>query len=167
MMRLAIVCAALAGGLALQACETIDDAGGAPRTQLSQCGRNALIGAAIGGVIGATQGPHENHPENAALGAAVGGAATYGICAALTAQEQRRVEDGYYRSLNSGQPVSDNWRTDQGATRSLSVEKPTPAEDYGRDCRRVRATVSDAENGAQALPPETFCRNASGQWTPA
>jgi len=165
MMRLRMVCASLAGVLALAACETVDDGQG-PHTQLSQCGRNALIGAAVGGLIGATQG-RRNRPGNAALGAAIGGAATYGICSALTAQEERRVEAAYYRSLNSGQPVNDAWQTDQGATRSLEVAEPAPAQGYSSDCRRINATVSDAQNGAQKLPPETFCRNADGRWTPA
>jgi hypothetical protein len=31
----------------------------------------------------------------------------------------------------------------------------------------VSATVSDPQYGEQQLPPETFCRNASGDWVPA
>jgi surface antigen len=166
-MRMKLAGAGLAALLALSACETVDDGAGAPRTQLSQCGRNALIGAAVGGLLGATQGRRENRPENAALGAALGEAATYGVCQALTSAEQRRVEDAYYRSLNSGRPVDDSWPTDAGVTRALSVSAPAPAEGYGGRCRRVTATVSDDHNGVQPLPPETFCRDGDGRWTPA
>lgn len=167
-MRSILVSAMVAGAMVLAACETTGGYGDGPRrTQLSQCGRNALIGGAIGAVIGATQGPRENRAENAAIGAAVGGAGTYGICRILSAREQQRVENAYYQSLNSGQPVSDSWQSDQGATRSLQVSQPTPAPDLGPECRRVRATVSDPQQGNQQLPPETFCRTPSGQWVPA
>lgn len=167
-MRSILASAVLAGVMALASCETTGGyGGGPPRTQLSQCGRNALIGAGIGAVIGATQGPRENRAENAALGAAVVGGGTYGICRMLSAREQQRVENAYYQSLNSGQPVNDTWQSDQGATRSLQVSQPAPAPDLGPQCRRVRATVSDPQYGDQQLPPETFCRNSSGQWVPA
>ena len=166
-MRLTILCAALAGALALASCETTSDGYGGSRTQLSQCGRNALIGAGVGAVIGAAQDSSHNRAENAALGAAVGGAATYGVCRWLTAREQQRVENAYYQSLNSGQPVNDTWQSDQGAPRNLSVNSPEPAPGYGGQCRRVTATVSDPQYGNQQLPPETFCRNSSGQWIPA
>lgn len=170
-MRLKLMCAAFASALALSACETSGGYGGggygAPRTQLSQCTRNALIGAGVGAVIGATQGPRENRAENAAIGAAVGGLGTYGVCRWLTAREQQRVENAYYRSLNSGLPVNDSWQSDQGGTRSLSVSSPTAAPGYGAECRRVSATISDPQYGNEQLPPETFCRTPSGEWVPA
>jgi surface antigen len=159
---------ALVSAMALTACETTGGGGygGAPRTQLSQCTRNALIGAGIGAIVGAAQDSRNNRAENAALGAAVGGAATYGVCRFLSAREQQRVENAYYQSLNSGAPVSDNWQSDQGAPRSLAVSQPQPIA--GRpECRTVRATVSDQQSGSQQLPPETFCRNGAGQWVPA
>lgn len=159
--------AALAGAMALASCETTSGYGGPPRTQLSQCMRNALIGAGVGAVIGATQGPRENRAENAAMGAAVGGLATYGVCRWLTAREQQRVENAYYQSLNSGQPVNDSWQSDQGGTRSLSVSRPTAASGYGPECRRVSATIDDPQYGQQQLPPETFCRTPNGDWVPA
>lgn len=167
-MRSILISAMCVGAMALASCETTNSyGGGPPRTQLSQCGRNALIGAGIGAVIGATQGPRENRAENAALGAAVVGGGTYGICRMLSAREQQRVENAYYQSLNSGQPVDDTWQSDQGATRSLQVSQPAPAPDLGPQCRRVRATVSDPQYGDQQLPPETFCRTPGGQWVPA
>lgn len=167
-MRLKIVSAVLAASLALASCETTGDyGGGPPRTQLSQCMRNALIGAGVGAVIGATQGPRENRAENAALGAAVGGAATYGVCRWLSAREQQRVENAYYRSLNSGGAVNDSWQSESGEPRSLAVAAPTPVSGRGGQCRRVRATVTDPQYGAQQLPEETFCRNGSGDWAPA
>ncbi len=168
-MGMKLLCAVVAGALALASCETTSGAygGGPPRTQLSQCMRNALIGAGVGAIIGATQGPGENRAENAAIGAAVGGAATYGVCRWLTAREQQRVENAYYQSLNSGGSVNDSWQSDQGSARSLLVSRPQPAQGYGPECRRVSATVSDPQYGNQQLPAETFCRNAAGQWVPA
>lgn len=165
-MRMKVICFVIAAAIALPACETTSDGYGGQRTQLSGCGRNALIGAVVGGIIGGTRGHRNDHPENAALGAAVGGAATYGVCKALSAQEEQRVQNAYYQSLNSGQGVNDNWQMDQGGTRSLAVAQPGPAEGYGSECRRVSATISDP-SGTQQLPPETFCRNANGSWSPA
>lgn len=166
-MRLKLLCFVVAAAIALPACETVSDGYGGQRTQLSGCGRNALIGAAIGAVVGGVQGHRNDHPENAALGAAIGGAGTYGVCKLLSAQEEQRVQNAYYQSLNSGQSVNDNWQMDQGGTRSLAVSQPGPAEGYGSQCRRVSATISDPVNGTQQLPPETYCRNASGSWSPA
>jgi hypothetical protein len=171
-MRTKLLCAAFAAALALGACETSSSGygGGPPRTQLSQCTRNALIGAGVGAVIGATQGPRENRAENAAIGAAVGGLGglgTYGVCRWLTAREQQRVENAYYQSLNSGQAYNESWQSDQGGTRSLQVQRPGPASGYGSECRRVSATISDPQYGTEQLPPETFCRDASGRWVPA
>ncbi len=166
-MRANMLALALGSVLALASCETTGGYGGTPRTQLSQCTRNALIGAAVGAAIGAAQDSRNNRVENAALGAAVGGAATYGVCRMLVAREQQRVENAYYQSLNSGQGVNDNWQSDSGAPRSLAVAAPQAAPGYGGECRRVTATVSDPQYGNQQLPPETFCRNASGQWVPA
>lgn len=166
-MRNIFLCATLAGALALASCETTDGYGGPPRTQLSQCTRNALIGAGIGAIAGAATAPRGNRTENAAIGAAVGGLATYGVCRWLTAREQQRVENAYYQSLNTGRPVTDSWQSDQGGTRSLNVAQPAPAQGYGPECRRVTATVNDPVYGNQELPPETFCRNSSGQWVPA
>ena len=169
-MRMKLMCAVFAGALALAACETTGAGygGSAPRgTQLSQCMRNALIGAGVGAVAGALIGDRDNRGENAALGAAAGGLGTYGVCRYLSAREQQRVENAYYQSLNSGQSVNDSWQSDQGASRNLRVSAPQPAQGYGGDCRRVSATVSDPQYGNQQLPAETFCRTPSGQWAPA
>jgi surface antigen len=162
------LCALVAAAALLAACETSSGGygGGPPRTQLSQCMRNALIGAGVGAIIGATQGPGENRAENAAIGAAVGGAATYGVCRWLSAREQQRVENAYYQSLRTGEGVNDSWQSDQGGPRSLTVAPPAPAPGRGGECRRVTATVSDGAS-TQALPPETFCRTANGDWVPA
>lgn len=170
-MKLKLLCAALAGSLALASCETTGGYGGGgygpPRTQLSQCMRNALIGAGAGAIAGAVIGDEDNRVENAAIGAAVVGAGTYGVCRYLSAREQQRVENAYYQSLNSGQPVNETWQSDQGSTRSLRVSQPSAAPGRGPECRRVSATVSDPQYGNQQLPPETFCRTPNGQWTPA
>lgn len=164
-MRMNLLCAVFAGALALSACAT-DGYGGAPRTQLSQCMRNALIGAGVGAIIGATQGPRENRVENAAIGAAVVGAGTYGVCRILSAREQQRVENAYYQSLQSGTGVNDNWQSDNGQPRQLLVSAPQPAPGRGPECRRVTATIQDSQYGSQQLPPETFCRTPTGQWAP-
>ena len=169
-MRAQMFALAIASVFALASCETTGGgygAGGGGRTQLSQCTRNALIGAGIGAVVGAATAPSQNRGENAAIGAAAGGLGTYGICRYLSAREQQRVENAYYQSLNSGTSVNENWQSDQGAPRNLTVSSPQPAPGYGAECRRVSATVSDSQYGNQQLPPETFCRNASGGWSPA
>lgn len=168
-MKRLLICVALSTAMVVAACETTTGAygGGPPRTQLSQCMRNALVGAGIGAVAGAITAPRGNRGENAAIGAAVGGLATYGVCRWLTAREQQRVENAYYQSLNSNQAVNDTWQSDQGGTRNLQVSRPAAAPGYGPECRRVTATVDDPQYGSQQLPPETFCRNASGQWVPA
>jgi surface antigen len=164
-----LVCVAIAGALALSACETTGAGyGAAPRgTQLSQCMRNALVGAGIGAITGAVVGDEDNRVENAAIGAAVVGAGTYGVCRWLSAREQQRVENAYYQSLNTGRPVNDSWQSDQGAPRNLRVSAPQPTSGNGGECRRVSATVSDPQYGNQQLPAETFCRTPSGQWAPA
>lgn len=167
-MRVNLAALAMAGALAAAGCETTGGGYGygAPRTQLSQCMRNALIGAGVGAVAGAVIGSENNRGENAALGAAVGGLATYGACRLLNAREQQRVENAYYQSLDSGGRVNDSWSSDQGAPRSLAVAAPQPAPGYGGECRRVTATISDPQYGTQQLPPETFCRTGGGQWAP-
>lgn len=165
-MRGKIVALSLAGALALTGCASTGGYGYGGRTQLSQCTRNALIGAAVGAVVGAAQDSRDNRYENAALGAAVGGLGTYGVCRLLTAREQQRVENAYYQSLNSGQRVNDTWQSDEGGPRNLTVAAPAPAPGYGSECRRVTATVNDPQYGSQQLPPETFCRTGGGQWAP-
>ncbi|HVZ98890.1 MAG TPA: YMGG-like glycine zipper-containing protein [Caulobacterales bacterium] len=167
-MRVNVVAAVLAGAVALAACETGGSGyGAAPahQTQLSQCTRNALIGAGIGAVLGAATAPRGNRGENAALGAAAGGLGTYGVCKYLSAREEARVEEAYYQSLRSNRPVEDAWLSDQGRQRSLRVDAPAPAPGEG-ECRSVSATVIDPQAGPQHLPPETFCRDANGQWRP-
>jgi hypothetical protein len=164
-MRAKLVAMVLAGALATAGCETTGGYGGG--TQLSQCMRNALIGAGVGAAVGYATAPNGNRGENAALGAAAGGLGTYGVCRYLVARERQRVENAYYQSLNSGGSVNDSWQSDQGAPRSLSVAAPSAAAGYGGDCRRINATISDPQLGTQTLPAETFCRTATGQWVPA
>jgi surface antigen len=166
-MRATLVALALAGAMAASGCETTGYGGGAGGTQLSQCMRNALIGAGVGAAVGYATAPNGNRGENAALGAAAGGLGTYGICRFLAARERQQVENAYYQSLNSGQSVNDSWTSDQGATRNLSVATPSVAPGYGGDCRRINATITDPAYGVQTLPAETFCRTANGQWVPA
>lgn len=165
-MRIKFAAVAFCGALALTGCQSTGYGyGDAPRgTQLSQCTRNALIGAGIGAVIGAAQ-DRDNRGENAAIGAAVGGLGTYGVCRYLSAREQQRVENAYYQSLSTGQPVNDSWQSDNGAPRQLTVSQPV-ADARRPECRTVRATVNDPQYGNQQLPPETFCRDSAGQWRP-
>jgi surface antigen len=157
--------ATLAGALMLGACASTGGGYGGGGTQLSQCTRNALIGAGIGAIVGAAQDSSDNRAENAALGAAVGGLATYGVCRVLTAREQQRVENAYYRSLQSGQGVNESWQSDQGAPRNLTVQAPQSAPG-NPNCRRINASINDG-GSSQQLPAETFCRQADGSWAPA
>ncbi len=166
------VLAALAAGcaaLTLAACETTAgpgyaSGGGGGGTQLSRCGRQALIGAGVGALAGLATAPRGNRGENAAIGAAVGGAGTYGVCRWLTAHDQRLVEQSYQNSLAANQPYSNSWQSEAGTTQTVQVAQPAP---YGANCRRVTATIRDSQHGSEQLPPETFCRNSSGQWVPA
>ncbi len=168
-MGLRTLSMALAAAMALASCETTGGAygGGYGGTQLSQCMRNALVGAGVGAVAGALIGSEDNRGENAALGAAAGGLATYGVCRWLDARSRQRVEQAYYRSLDSNASVNDSWQSDDGAPRSLVVNTPQPTTvpNYS-ECRRVTATISDPTQGRQNLPPETFCRGPNGAWTP-
>ncbi len=170
-MRTKVLALALASVFALSACETTGGAYGSNGsyggggTQLSRCMRQALIGVGVGAVTGALIGSEHNRGENAALGAALGGAATYGVCRWMDARDQARVEQGYQRALTSNSGYSDHWQSDQGAPRSLVVDRPVVAQ--GRpECRTVNAAVTDQEHGHQPLPAETFCRNPDGSWAP-
>ncbi len=172
-MKAKFLALALAGAMALSACETTggyagggSGYGGGGGTQLSRCMRQALIGAGIGAVAGAAIGDEQNRWENAAIGAAAGGGGTYGVCRWLSAREQQRVEAGYYQALSSNRSYNESWQSEQGQPRSLVVSQPAAAA--GRpECRTVNATVQDPQYGRQTLPAETFCRNGAGQWVPA
>jgi hypothetical protein len=134
----------------------------AQQTHLSQCMRNGLIGAGAGAVVGALTS-HHHQGRSAVLGAAVGGLGAYGICRLLTRSDERHVERSYQRSLSNNHAVSESWGSG-GNAKSLYVSHPT---NDGNGCRRVSATITDAQHGRQSLPPETFCRNSSGEWVPA
>lgn len=130
-------------------------------THLSQCGHNALLGAGAGALAGALLSRH--HLRGAALGAAVGGVGTYAVCNILSNSDRRRVERNYGRALDSDRRVRDTWGSG-GNAKYLTVNRPDNA---GGGCRRVTATISDPSHGTQQLPPETYCRNSQGQWTPS
>ena len=166
-MRLGIMMAALAAALALAGCETTPSGGygGGSGTQLSRCGRNAIVGAGVGAVIGALTAPHKNRGENAAIGAAVGGLGTYGACRWLEARDQTMIEQGYNQALSENHPVSQSWQADSGDNRTVYVDQPA-SSDRGPECRRITATIQDPQHGRQQLPPETYCRNDAGQWVP-
>lgn len=157
----------LFGATALSGCASSSYYGdGAPQTQLSQCMRNAIVGAGIGAAIGAITAPDDNRAENAAIGAAVGGAGTYGACRYLSGREQQRIENAYYQALSTGAGVNQNWQADDGSPRSLHVAPPGAAQ--RPDCRTIRATLSGGGIGRQQLPAETYCRAApKGAWAPS
>jgi hypothetical protein len=155
---------AAAGIMALAGLSFAPVASAQQQTHLSQCARNGLMGAGAGALVGALVGGH-HRGRNAVLGAAVGGVGTWGVCHLLSNNEQQRVDGAYQRSLSSDHSVSQSWNSNDGR-RDLYVSRPA-SSDQGPQCRRVSATVSDATNGNQRLPPETFCRDGSGQWVPA
>lgn len=111
-MRSMLTAAVLAGALALAGCQTGDYAA-APQTRLSQCVRDALIGA--------------------------GGDA---VCGRLSAREHQRVERAYYEALDADAAVTRTWRSASGETRALAIARPSPS-DAGPDCRDVEASLSD------------------------
>lgn len=166
-MRKSLMCLSLIAALGLSACETTGGGYGAPTSQLSQCTRNALIGAGVGAVLGAATAPEGNRTENAAMGAAIGGGGTFLACRWLTARDQQRVENSYRQALAANQPVRDNWASDDGSPRSLAVSAPTQAPGRPANCKTVQATVNDGRSGAQPLPAETYCRTPDGVWVPA
>jgi surface antigen len=158
---------AVAGALALASMSAAPQAAFAQEghsTQLSQCMRNGLIGAGVGALVGGLSSNH-HRTQRAVIGAAVGGVGTWGVCRILTHREEQRVENAYQSSLERNRATSDSWSSDAGP-RSVYVNRPQTAADAGPNCRTVRGTVSDPQNGRQQLPPETFCRNAAGQWIP-
>ena len=170
-MRKAFMAAIAAAALGLAACETTGGGYGGGGygggTQLSQCMRNALIGAGVGAVIGGVTAPEGNRTENAALGAIIAGGGTYGVCRWLgNSRQTASVEDSYYRALNTGAPQRQNLSGPNGAPATLQVAAPQSAPGRGPNCRVISATVSDNSGASQALPQETFCRDANGAWVP-
>lgn len=163
-MRMFLAALALTGAIGLSSCASTGYGYGGG-TQLSQCTRNALLAAGAGAILGAVTAPDGNRGENAAMGAAGAGLATYGVCRWLQARDQANIERGYQQALLDGRSVNSSWQTDDGANRTVYVNSPTPS-DRGPECRRITATVEDPQYGRQPLPPETYCRNASGQWVP-
>ena len=159
---------ALAGALALSTFSmtpSVAFAQSGHQTQLSQCMRNGLIGAGVGAAIGALSSSH-HRGQRAIIGAAVGGVGTWGVCRILSANDRNRVENGYQRSLASNHSYNDTW-SDNDSERSLHVNRPQTDYSAGSNCKTVHATIDDGQNGRQELPPETYCRNSSGQWIPA
>lgn len=158
---------AAAGALAfatLSATPTVAFAQDGHQTQLSQCMRNGLIGAGVGGLVGALSSRH-HRGQRAVIGAAVGGVGTWGVCRILTHREEQRVENAYQSSLERNRSTSESWNSDAGQ-RTVYVARPQSAPDAGDNCRTVHGAINDPQNGRQQLPPETFCRNSSGQWVP-
>jgi len=167
-MRKAYLAAIAAGALALSGCATGGGygGGGGYGTQLSQCTRNALIGAGVGAVLGGVTAPEGNRTENAAIGAAIGGLGAYAVCAWIgNSNQQSSVEDSYYRALNSGAPQTQSLSGPGGQPATLRVNAPQAAPGRGPECRVITATVSDS-SGTQNLPQETFCRDVNGGWVP-
>lgn len=151
----------VAGALALSGMGFAPMTASAEGTQLSQCMRNGLLGAGAGALAGGLLSRHRL--RGAALGAVVGGVGTYGVCRLLSHNDQRRVERNYDRALNSDRRVTDSWGGTGSNGKYLSVDRPS---NTGNGCRRVTAHISDAQNGSQDLPPETYCRDSDGRWVP-
>jgi surface antigen len=130
--------------------------------ELSGCARNGLIGAGVGAAVGVLTS-HHHQLQSGAVGAAVGGVGTYAVCRMLSNNDQSRVERNYHRALNRDNRVTDSWGTGSN-TKYLTVNRPTSA---GHGCRQVTGRISDTAHGSQDLPPETFCRDSEGRWTPS
>lgn len=168
-MRL-LVLGAAALALTATACESTGyggggygGGGGSVFGNLSSCQRNALIGAGVGALAGGVVAGEGAKTEGALLGGALGAAGTYGVCRYMDQNSAQRVQNGYYSALNTGQPYSTSWQGSDG-TRSLYVADPVAS---GANCQRLSATLTVPGQGAQQLPPETYCRDPSGQWRPA
>jgi hypothetical protein len=168
-MRKAFLALLAASAMALAACESTGGGyggGGGGGTQLSQCMRNALIGAGVGAVLGGATAPDGNRGENAALGAAAGGLGTYAVCRWVSSNNQQaRVEQTYYQALNQNAPVSAPLAGPNGRPATLSVARPVTAPGRPATCRVINATINDGAS-TSSLPQETFCQQADGSWAP-
>lgn len=153
--------------LALAACATTGTGGygGAPTTSLGRCVQEALIGAGVGAVAGAVLSD-KNRTENAAIGAVVGGGGTYLVCSLLQGpQQQATVQGVYINALNTDRAVTQQVQLSDGRTGVLSVARPYSPPQGNPTCRLISATLTIPGQGAQPLPQETYCRDAStGAW---
>jgi hypothetical protein len=152
---------ALFGVVALAGCESAGVAGG---TQLSQCMRNALVGAGVGAVLGGVTASEGRRTEGAVLGGAVGGGGTFAVCKLLDGREQARIEGAYLAALQTNSAQSESWVGGNGRSHVLQVSQPQ-AIGSGQ-CRSVTATLS-IDGTSEPLPTETYCRSQGGGWTPA
>lgn len=164
---------ALVAALGVTACESGPygggygggSGGGGYGSNLSKCQRNALIGAGVGAILGGVTAPSGNKTENAVIGGAIGAAGTYAACKLLDNREQARVEGAYLSALNANAPVSDSWVSGSGQSKVLQVTRPE--RDYDNsDCRTLQASLAVGRGLAQPLPPERYCRTATG-WQPS
>jgi hypothetical protein len=170
-MRAFLMSGVLAAALAAAGCATGGGYGGGYGgggfgvTNLSQCMRNALIGAGVGAVAGAATAPEGNRTENAAIGAAIGGAGAFAVCRLLDSGEQARIENAYQTALSSNAPYTATWSAANGSARAVQVAQPTPAAGAPQ-CRIINATMTVSnEPGVQQLPTERYCQTATG-WQP-
>jgi surface antigen len=169
-MRKAMIAVAAAMALGVAGCETTGGGGyggggySSGGTRLSQCTRNALLGAAAGAAVGAVTAPTGNKTENAAIGAAAGGLGTWGVCKYLDSRHQAKIEGAYMNAVTTKSSVGMNWVGANGQPYVLNVNRPQPA---GADCRYVNGTLAVGQGGPQPLPQETYCRNNAGGWSPA
>ncbi len=170
-MRVKIAAALAALSLGLGACATDPYAGGGyggggyGGTQLSQCMRNALIGAGVGAVAGALIGSENNRVENAAIGAAVGGGGAYAACRLIEGSTQNRIEQAYLTALQTNAPYQTTWTATTGGARGVQVGAPQPAPG-APNCRIINAQLVTSGNPpVQPLPTERYCATANG-WIP-
>lgn len=131
-------------------------------TNLSRCGRNAVIGAGVGVLAGAVLGGDNRRLGNAALGAVLGGAGTYLACRYLGNRDRNYISSGYGQALTADAPFRGSYLSDGFGARSvLNVSQPI---DAGGNCRLLNAFLQLPDGGTQMLPQERFCRGADGQW---
>lgn len=172
-MKSTITAAAAALTLALAGCATAPGGGYGyggggfgGGTQLSQCMRNALIGAGVGAVAGAVIGSENNRVENAAIGAAVAGGGTFAACRLIEASTQNRIEQAYLTALQTNAPFQTSWTATTGGARGVQVGQPQPAPG-APNCRIINAQLVTTGNPAvRPLPTERYCATPQG-WMPA
>jgi surface antigen len=136
-------------------------------TQLSNCTRNALIGAGVGAVAGLITAPKGNKTENAAIGGAVGGVGTYFACKYLGRRDQQRVESSYMTALNNNKSVTTSFTPENGGGKAKLAVPAPKVDPNDKNCRILEPTLAAGGASAQVLPRERYCKDANGVWTPA
>jgi surface antigen len=127
---------------------------------LSSCTGKAALGAGAGALLGGMVAGKGAKTEGALLGAAVGGLGAFGVCKSMNANNTKKVDKAYQTAAATNQSYSTSWNGKYG-TEYVTISKPIKDGSY---CRVMHGTLTTPNGGSQALPQETYCRQADGKW---